>query len=367
MKKYMKTKYLVYTLLIILFGAFVAYRIKANSQRGEAGGRGGARGPGGPGGAGAPPVPVNGIVVTPKSFSNSLSVTGSIEANEQIEIRSEVSGIIKGIYFKEGSSVRRGQALLKINDIELQAQLSQALTREKLASETELRANMLLKKEAISKEEYDIALADKRSLQAATQLIRAQISRTVVVAPFSGRIGLKTVSVGGYLTPSSVVASLISIDPVKIIFSVPEKYAQQIRNGSQISFTAPGASSKNTATVYAIDPGINVTSRTLQIAARASNPSGSLLPGSFTKVDLPLAEITNAILIPSEAVVPVERGKKVFVSKNGKAIEVLIETSTRTEKEVLVTSGLSIGDTLLTTGIMALKPDSPVKVKITKN
>ncbi|MEJ7692070.1 efflux RND transporter periplasmic adaptor subunit [Daejeonella sp.] len=362
----MKTKYIVYALLIILFGAFVAYRIKANSQRGDAGGRGGA-GPGGPGGTGGSPVPVNGIVITSKSFSNSLSVTGSLEANEQIEIRSEVSGIIKGIYFKEGSSVRRGQTLLKINDIELQAQLSQALTREKLASETELRASMLLKKEAISKEEYDIALADKRSLQAATRLIRAQISRTVVVAPFSGRIGLRTVSVGGYITPSSVVASLSSIDPVKIIFSVPEKYAQQIRNGSQIHFTAAGSASRNTATVYAIDPGINVSSRTLQIAARASNPSGYLLPGSFTKVDLPLAEIRDAILIPSEAIVPVERGKKVFISKNGKATEVLIETSTRTEKEVLVTSGLSIGDTLLITGIMALKPESPVKVKIPKN
>ncbi len=369
----MKTKYIVYALLIILFGAFVAYRIKANSQKGDAGGRGGARGaggpggPGGPGGAAGPPVPVNGIIITPKSFSNSLSVTGSIEANEQIEIRSEVSGIIKGLYFKEGSNVRRGQTLLKINDIELQAQLSQALTREKLASETELRAGMLLKKEAISKEEYDIALADKRSLQAATQLIRAQISRTVVTAPFSGKIGLRTVSAGGYLTPSTVVASLISLDPVKIIFSVPEKYAQQMRNGSQIQFSVSGSSTKNTATVYAIDPGINVTSRTLQIAARAANPSGSLLPGSFTKVDLPLAEITNAILIPSEAIVPVERGKKVFVSKNGKATEVLIETSTRTEKEVLVTSGLSIGDTLLVTGIMALKRDSPVKVKIAKN
>ena len=360
----MKTKYIVYTLLVILFGAFVIYRINANSKNGDAAGRSGARGAGGPGG---PPVPVNGIIVATKSFSNSLSVTGSIEANEQIEVRSEVSGIIKGLYFKEGSNVRRGQTLIKINDIELQAQLSQALTREKLASETELRANMLLKKEAISKEEYDIALAEKRSLQAATQLIRAQISRTVVVAPFTGRIGLKTVSKGGYLTPSTVVANLLSMDPVKIIFSVPEKYAQQIRNGSEIHFSVAGSDYKNTATVYAIDPGINVTSRTLQIAARAANPTGTLLPGSFAKVDLPLAQVSSAILIPSEAIIPVERGKKVFVSKNGKATEVLIETSTRTEKEVLVTSGLSVGDTLLTTGIMALKSDSPVKVKITKN
>ncbi len=364
----MKIKYIVYTLLVLLFGAFVAYRIKSNSEIGDAGGRGGAGGGGGRGGApGGPMVPVNGIVVEPKNFSNSLSVTGSLEANEQIEIRSEVSGVIKGLYFKEGSNVRRGQTLLKINDIELQAQLSQALTREKLASETERRANMLLKKEAISKEEYDIALADKSTLQAATRLIRAQISRTLVVAPFSGRIGLRTVSVGGYVTPATVVASLISIDPIKVIFSVPEKYSQQMRTGSTIEFSVAGSSRKNTARVYAIEPGINATSRTLQIAARASNPGGELLPGSFTKVDLPLAVISNAILIPSEAIIPVEQGKKVFIARNGKAVEVLIETSTRTEKEVLVTSGLQKGDTVLTTGIMALKPDSPVKVKITPN
>ncbi|HEY1009017.1 MAG TPA: efflux RND transporter periplasmic adaptor subunit [Daejeonella sp.] len=362
----MKTRYIVYTLLILLFGAFVAYRIKANSEKASAGGRGGARG-GAPGGAAAPPVPVNGIVVQPKNFSNSLSVTGSLEANEQIEIRAEVAGVIKALNFQEGSNVRRGQVLLKINDIELQAQLSQALTREKLASETEYRAGLLLKKEAISKEEYDIALADKRALQAATQLIRAQISRTVVVAPFSGRIGLRSVSVGGYITPATVVASLISMDPIKVIFSVPEKYAQQMRNGSEIQFTAAGSDKQQSARVYAINPGINATSRTLQIAARASNPAGDLLPGSFAKVILPLATISDAILIPSEAIIPVEQGKKVFVSRNGKAEEVIIETSTRTEKEVLVTSGLQAGDTVLTTGIMALKRDSPVRVKITAN
>ncbi|MGV3684735.1 MAG: efflux RND transporter periplasmic adaptor subunit [Daejeonella sp.] len=362
----MKTRYIVYTLLILLFGAFVAYRIKANSEKAGAGGRGGARG-GAPGGAAAPPVPVNGIVVQPKNFSNSLSVTGSLEANEQIEIRAEVAGVIKSLNFQEGSNVRRGQVLLKINDIELQAQLSQALTREKLASETEYRAGLLLKKEAISKEEYDIALADKRALQAATQLIRAQISRTVVVAPFSGRIGLRSVSVGGYITPATVVASLISMDPIKVIFSVPEKYAQQMRNGSEIQFTAAGSDKQQSARVYAINPGINATSRTLQIAARASNPAGDLLPGSFAKVILPLATISDAILIPSEAIIPVEQGKKVFVSRNGKAEEVIIETSTRTEKEVLVTSGLQAGDTVLTTGIMALKRDSPVRVKITAN
>lgn len=355
----MKTKYIIYGILIIALGSLVAYRIVKNGKQTIGGG---ARG-----GNQSAAVLVNGIIVEPQDFSTSLSVTGSIQANEQIQVRGEVPGIIRGIYFKEGSNVRKGQTLLKISDTELQAQLSQALTRQKLAAQSEYRAGELLKKEAISKEEYDVALADFRSLQAATQLIRAQISRTVVIAPFSGKIGLRTVSVGEYLTPSAVVASLVSTNPIKIIFSVPEKYASQIRLNSEIDFNVAGSEKKYQAKVYAISPGIDIASRTLQIAARTDNPSGELLPGSFAKVDLPLTKIANAILIPSEAVIPVEKGKMVFVSSEGKAKEVLIETTTRTEKEVLVTSGLKAGDTVLTTGIMTLKPDSPVKVKLSKN
>ncbi len=357
----MKTKYIVYTLIILFFSGFVAYRINANKQKANAGRTAGGRG----GQAGA--VQVNGVVIKTQSFSNSLSATGSIEASEQIEIRPEVSGVISGLYFKEGSQVNKGQVLLKINDVELQAQLSQALTREKLAIETERRAEQLLQKEAISKEEYDIALADRKSLEAATQLIRAQISKTRVIAPFSGKIGLRTISEGGYVTPATVIANLISINPVKILFSVPEKYAQQMTTGTEIQFSMPGTSSKNTARIYAIEPGINPGTRTLQIAATAANPKGEFLPGSFSRIEMPLSVINDAILIPTEAVIPIEAGKKVFISKNGKATEVLIETTTRTDKDLLVTSGLEVGDTLLTTGIMALKPLSPVKVKITAN
>lgn len=359
----MKTKYIIYGLLIIGLGSLVTYRIMANKSK--TGQRGSQRGPGGPGGGA--PVPVKGIVLSPKEFASSVSVTGSIQANEQIQLRPEVSGIIKGIYFKEGGIVRKGQTLIKISDTELQAQLSQALTRQKLASQTEFRAAELLKKEAISKEEYEVALADLNSLKAATQLIRAQISRTSVIAPFSGKIGLRTASVGEYVTPATVITTLVNIDPIKVIFSVPEKYASQIRQNSDIRFHVSGTGKSYNAKVYAINPGIDVVSRTLEIGAMTRNPSGELLPGSFANVDLPLSTIKDAILVPSEAVIPVEQGKMVFVSSNGKAREVKIETGTRTEKELLVLSGLKAGDTVLTTGIMALKPESPVKVTVIKS
>jgi membrane fusion protein (multidrug efflux system) len=201
-------------------------------------------------------------------------------------------------------------------------------------------------------------------LQSQTQLIQAQLAKTTIIAPFSGRIGLRNVSVGGYLTPETVVANLVSTDPVKISFSVPEKYAGQVKNNTKLQLTVAGTSKKYTATVYAIEPAIESTTRTLQLRARASNPNGELLPGSFANINFPLSVIPDALLVPTQAIIPIQNGKKVFVAKNGKAQEVKVEATTRTEKDILITSGLQAGDTVLTTGIMTLKQDSPVKVRL---
>jgi membrane fusion protein (multidrug efflux system) len=354
----MKTKYIVYTIIVILLAVFVAYRM--NKNKAQKAGPGAGRGPGGPPSA----LTVNGIVTKAENFSNSLAIAGTIEANEQVDIRSEVSGLVTEIQFNEGTNVSKGKVLVKINDLELQAQLSQALTKQKLAQETEYRAGKLLEKEAISKEEYDVALSELRSLQSQTQLIRAQLAKTLIRAPFSGKIGLRTISSGEYITPSSNIARLVSTNPVKILFSIPEKYAGTIKLNTQISFTVAGSNTPYSGTVYAIEPGIDMSTRTLQLKAKASNNNGELLPGSFAKIDLPLSNINDAILVPTESIIPVLQGKKVYISSNGKAKEVLVETGTRTEKSVLILSGLSIGDTVLTSGIMSLKNDIPVKVKV---
>ena len=353
----MKVKYIVYIIIVILLGGAVAYRFNKNkAQKASMGGRK----PGGP-----PAVlNVNGIVTKTENFSNSLSIAGSIEANEQVDIRSEVSGLITSINFTEGTSVSKGKVLIKINDLELQAQLSQALTKQKLAQETEYRAGMLLQKEAISKEEYDVALAELKSLQSQTQLIRAQLAKTQIRAPFSGKIGLRSISVGEYITPSKNIARLVSTDPVKITFSIPEKYAGSIKMNTTISFTVAGSKNEYKGIIYAVEPGIDIATRTLQLKATASNSRGDLLPGSFAKIDLPLMNVNDAILIPTESIIPVLMGKKVFISSNGIATEVMVETGTRTEKSVLITSGLKVGDTVLTTGIMSLKKDAPVIVNI---
>jgi len=364
----MKKRYIIYIVLALGLAYLVYYRINANKKLEGKGGAtsGGKDAKGGKDGKSAPPMVVEGIVVKLSKFDTDLEVTGAIEANESVVLKSEVSGLVTGIYFREGTNVAKGSVLVKVNDRDIQAQLQDALTKQKLSGTNESRAKQLLAKGAISQEEYDTSLADLKSFQSQTNLIRAQLAKTTIRAPFSGRVGLRSISAGTYLTPATVIANLVSTNPVKITFSVPEKYAGQIKLGSEISFTTDGSSKENTGKVYAIEPGINATTRTLQIRALAPNANNVLLPGSFAKIKLALNTLQNAILIPNEAVIPVLKGKIVYVQKDGKAQEVKVEAGTRTDENIVITSGLKAGDTVLTTGSMALKKDAPVKVNLVK-
>lgn len=351
----MKIKYIVYAILIIGIGAFITYRITENkSEKNDAKEKDGKKKPTG----------VTGMVLNPQIFADNLSLSGSLEANEQIEIRSEVSGVVESINFTEGSSVAQGQVLFKVNDIELRAQLAKAKTAQALASENERRAKLLLQKEAISQEEYDVASADFQSAKAESQLINAQLAKTSVRAPFSGKIGLRYISKGTYVTPTTIIANLVNTKQLKITFSIPEKYAPNMKIGSQLSFTTSESKTQNYAKIYAIEPGVEVATRTLKMRAIAENPDGKLLPGTFANVSLPLDKITDALLVPTEALIPIQGGKKIFIAKGGKAKEVVVETGARTDRNVLVISGLKAGDTVLTSGVMSLKEGSPVKVKI---
>lgn len=349
----MKIKYIVYSLLVLIIAYLIYNRISpdkkeapsAQSQRKSA-------------------ATLNAIVVSTQKFDNIVQVSGTIEADEQVQISSEVSGLVRSINFNEGSQVQKGALLVKIDDRELQAQLAQALTREKLAAEIEGRSGKLLKSEAISQEEYDNVLAELKSLQAQTQLIRAQLSKTEIRAPFFGKIGLRHISNGAFVTPSTAIANLVSVNPVKINFSIPEKYARRVKTGTMVSFTVAGNSKSFTAKVYAIEPAIDVNTRTLLLRAKADNKDGLLLPGTFANISLPLESIDNAILVPSEAVLPVLKGKQVYITEQGKAKEVMIESDIRTDKDVLVSSGLKPGDTVLVSGLMSVSSGQPVKVNV---
>ncbi len=364
----MKKRYIFYIILVLGISYLVYYRITANKKIAAFGNIGGG-GPkkdekGMP--VAPPPMVVDGLVVKTTTFNNSLEISGALEANESVMLQSEVAGLVTAINFKEGSSVSKGAVLLKINDREIQAQIQEATTKQQLAASNQGRAKQLLQKGAISQEEYDIALANLKSLKAQGQLLKAQLAKTAIIAPFSGKIGLRSISVGEYLTPSTTIANLLNTNVIKINFSVPEKYVGQIKLNSLITFTTAGTNKTYNGKVFAIEPGINAQTRTLQIKALAQNPNNNLIPGSFAKIKLALSTLNNAILIPNEAVIPVLKGKMVYVCKNGKATPVMVIADTRTAYNILITQGLAIGDTVLTTGTMSLKPDAAVKVNIIK-
>ncbi len=302
-----------------------------------------------------PAIPVSGIVVQTEHLNNNVFATGTVLANEEVELRPEASGKIIQINFKEGTPVSKGDLLIKINDSDLLAQLKKLQLQIKLASEQEEREKKLLAINGVSQEEYDIALNQLNSLKADEEYTHAQIAKTELRAPFTGIIGLKNVSEGSYVSPAQTIAWLQQIDPVKIDFSVPEKYGTIVHKGDKISFTSSNSRDTMSGEVYAIQPRIDIATRTLEIRALSPNKQGKIIPGSFVKVNLVLKQFDDAIMVPTQAVVPVLKGKNIFVYRNGKAESQAIETGIRTDTEIQILSGIHSGDTIIITGLMQLR------------
>lgn len=311
---------------------------------------------------GGGPLPVKGYIVKAERLGNNVITSGTVLANEEVELKSEVSGKIVRIAFKEGSNIRKGDLLVKINDSELQASLASAKYKMQLLQDREARQKQLLNREAISREDYDVSLNELNIAKAEIDLIQAQIEKTEIRAPFSGVIGLKNVSEGSYVTSSTVIASLQSISPVKIDFSVPEKYAGTVKTGDEVRFTIVGNDKEYTGRVYAIEPKIDPVTRTLKIRATHSNSDGKVLPGSFADIQLVLKEIEDAFLVPSQSLIPELKGQKVFLYKNGKAVPQAVTTGIRTDTRVQLLNGISENDTVITSGILQVKPGMPVNV-----
>jgi membrane fusion protein (multidrug efflux system) len=311
---------------------------------------------------------VNAYVVTPQKLDNKIFVTGTVLANEEVVLLPEVPGKIIAIHFTEGGKVSKGDLLVKINDADLQAQLKKLQLQEKLASDNEAREKKLLDVNGISQMEYDGIVTQLNSVKADIQLTQAQIAKTEIRAPFDGNIGLKYVSEGSYVSSATAassaakIATLQQIDPVKIDFSVPEKYSTVVQRGDSIHFSIQGSDEKFKGQIYAIEPKIDLNTRSVQLRAICRNKEGKIFPGSFAKIELILKESPNSILIPTEALIPELKGQKVFLSKNGKAQSQKVEIGIRTDTQIQITSGLQAGDTVITTGIMQLKPDAPVKI-----
>ncbi len=308
------------------------------------------------------PLLVDVFVIKADTLDNKIFTTGTLIPNEEVELTAESPGIIQELYLNEGATVRESELLVKINDSDLQAQLTRAEFRLKLAEERERRQEQLLSKGGISQEEYDATLNEVNVLRAEVTLIQAEIDKTEVRAPFSGVLGLKYVSDGSYISPTTRIATLQDIDPIKLDFSVPERYAAQVKVGSKITFSVQGIDEELSAIVYAKEPRINTETRTLQVRARSENSNGALLPGAFADLELTLDTINGALLVPTVSLVPELQGQKVFLLKNGVVQPQSVETGIRTDRKIQLTHGVQAGDTVLTTGLLQVRPGMKVKV-----
>jgi membrane fusion protein (multidrug efflux system) len=301
--------------------------------------------------------------VAPAELTERLATTGTVRANEEVEIVSEISGKISAIQFEEGSRVSEGQLLLKIDDSELLADRQRALYRVELAERAEARQMQLLEDGVISSESYDVALGELNVLRAELQLIEAQLIKTEIRAPFSGVIGLRWVSPGSYLSSQTQIASLNDLDPVKLDFTVPEKYSALMKVGDEISFAVEGFERSFPGTIFAIEPSIDASTRSLRVRARCPNPDGALVPGAFANVDLVLRSVADALTVPSIAVIPELGGKKVFVYEDGAAQPRPVETGIRSDTAVQITSGLAEGDLVIISGLLQMQPGLVVEIE----
>lgn len=323
----------------------------------NAGGRPGS----GPGGMqGRQLLNVSGFLIKPSNMSELINGNGTLKPDEEVELSFETSGKIVSINFTEGTRVKKGDLLAKINDRPLQAQLQKLQAQKKLVEEKEFRQRSLLDKDAISQESYDQIVTELQTIEADINLINARISETELRAPFDGIIGLRGLSEGTYASPSIKIAHLIKMSPIKLEFSIPERYMDEVNIGYPVTFKVDGSNTIYQANVYAVDPKIERNTGSILIKALYPNKNEELKSGRYASVTLLLSKLDNTIAIPTEALVPEMEGELVYVYRKGRATVVRVNTGLRTESLIQITSGLKFGDTLLTSGILQLRESLPV-------
>ena len=312
--------------------------------------------------AGPPVSRVDAFIVKTSPLTDNLELPGSLIANESTPVNPEISGRLVYLNATEGRTVGKGTLIAKIYDGDLVAQLNKLQVQAKVQQQTAKRYEELLKIQGVSQQEYDLAKLEISNVQADMAIIRSNIMRTEIRAPFSGTLGLKMISPGAYVTPATVITTIRQNSQLKLDYTLPERYSNKIEVGKLISFTSEGNNKVYNARILATESGISEENRSLLVRAMVTNNDGKLLPGQFVKVKTNFDPDPNAIMIPSQAVIPQARGKKVAVYRNGVADFVDVQTGARDSANVQIVSGLKVGDTIITTGLMSLKPKGKVQL-----
>lgn len=308
-------------------------------------------------------ITADALIVSTKPLSADIEIPGTILAGETTEIHPEISGRLVQLNVREGTFVGKGALLAKLYDGDLQAQLRKLEVQLKIAQQTEDRQGQLLKIQGISQQEYDLSLLQVNNLRADIDIVREAVRKTEVRAPFSGKLGLRNISPGAFVTPATIITTISQVSQLKIQFNVPEKYGSQLKNGQPIDFTVDGSTKTYTANIIAAEVMMDENTRSLAIRALIKNADASLIPGVFAKVRIILGKSEDAILIPTIVVQPQGRNKLVYLYKGGKSIPADITTGVRDSASVQVLTGLNVGDTVITTGLLFLRPGADVKLK----
>jgi membrane fusion protein (multidrug efflux system) len=308
------------------------------------------------------PIAVEGIVIKPSTLAEGIEVAGNILPYELTEIRPEMSGRIIQINFNEGGYVQRNDLLVKLFDGDLQAQLKKLQVQLMIAEKTEERQRELLKISGISQQDYDLSLLQVNNIKADIELTQVNISKTEIRAPYAGRMGLRSISPGAYITPSTIITSISQVDKKKISFSIPEKYSNEIRTGMKVTFKIEGIDGTQNATILASESVIEANTRNLKVLATVNDGTQKLVPGTFAKVSLTLSQNNNAVIVPTQCIIPNARTKQVIVYRDGKPEFVTVTTGIRGAETIQVTSGINTGDTVITTGLLFIRKESKIKI-----
>lgn len=301
---------------------------------------------------------VEGVVVEPVVLDQTITISGTLKPFEETVLKPEVAGRVVYINLSEGGFVKQGTLLVKLFDDDLQAQLNKSQAQQKIVEQTQIRQGELMKVNGISQLDFDQTVLQINSIKADIEVLKVQIRKTEVHAPFDGTIGLRNISIGAQVTPSTALATIRDVRHLKLDFSVPEKYSREIKPGVKVQFTVQGDEEEFDATVIATEQGIESGTRNLNGRAIVENNVNSLIPGTFANVRLSLSQNKGALMVPTQAIIPQERSKQIIVARQGKATFVTVKTGIRNFSSIEVLSGINPGDTVVITGVLFLKPDA---------
>jgi len=323
------------------------------------------KGEGGPGGGGPPAMPVEAATARADTVVDAILATGQIEAMQSIELRPDVEGRLVQILVREGSPVARRTALFKIDDAELKAQVAQIEAERDLARQSLTRTRDLLQQKASSQAELERAEATMRSNEAQLELLKVRLGRTLVRAPFAGVMGQRYVSVGDYVTTTTRLAALQTVSPQRASFQVPERYAEQLEPGQSVTFRVAALPGREfTGRVDFVDPIVQLPGRTIMVKARVPNPRRELQAGMFIEARLATAVRPNAVIIPEDAILPLQGSNFVWVVADGKATRRQVELGVRSPGFVEVKSGVENAEQVVVGGQERLAEGAPVQATL---